>query len=279
MTAQMPSIWSQMNCTIQGIYDRLRYDDGLLRMPTPPGYLSFGPNITMRFNFYEFSVADSKYAAGQLLDYVRNTNRPHSWFFDARVDKDVLNNLSLIYCLPYVEALHTAVTFVLPDYTIDLSKGPPQPDEADIERHAFSNATMDVTGMLDTNVIDIDNATLDSFFKAVIYGKEGVPIEDLLGRANGDHFIRRMQRIYGQSAVQIIARQLPRSVRLVQRKRLRRSRRPTRPFDLQRYRLHPPGTPRPKRHSDADARRRAGRNGFVRGTAFRSHSEDSYTAL
>ncbi|KAF4544330.1 uncharacterized protein LTHEOB_6448 [Lasiodiplodia theobromae] len=45
---------------------------------------------------------------------------------------------------------------------------------------------------------------MDGFFTAVTYGKDGPPIEELLGRANADRLVSRMEHVYARTVVQIL---------------------------------------------------------------------------
>lgn len=45
---------------------------------------------------------------------------------------------------------------------------------------------------------------IDDFFTTVVYGKDGPPIEDLLGRTNADRLVSRMERVYGRITAQML---------------------------------------------------------------------------
>lgn len=212
MTARLPSIRPQMNCTFRGIWDQAPYNVGTFSfsIPSLPEYLDRGP--TTEFYIWDTDIMrNTTYIAASLLSseddlIISSTeigyNTPtHRWFAVARVGHDVLEDVFLIQCTSYIESLHTVVNFTLPNYTIDLSEGNPQPDEADSERHVLTNTDIPMLGILALFDDNPSNRGIDGFFTTVVYGKDGPPIEDLLGRANADRLVRRMEHVYARIVV------------------------------------------------------------------------------
>lgn len=214
MSARLPSIRPRMNCTFRGFWDQASYHSNTFNVTTPPECVHQGP--TMSFGSYEVPVRlHAAYLAATLItsddidpsdsgETVCYDTPDDTWFAVARMGHNVLEDVSLIQCIPYIEALHTVVNFTLPNYNIDLSEGHPQPDETDCERRVLTNTKFSTRGMPILWQENPSNISIDSFFTSVIYGKDGPPIEELLGRANADRLISRMEQVYGRIGAQML---------------------------------------------------------------------------
>lgn len=124
---------SSHDCTFRGIWDQAPYYSESFGMASLPEYLDRGPTT----EFYSGDVgiiSNATYRAASLLSSIDDSPIPnsteigyntptHRWFAVARVGHDVLEDVSLIQCTPYIEALHTFVNSTLLNYNIDLSEG------------------------------------------------------------------------------------------------------------------------------------------------------------
>lgn len=102
----------------------------------------------------------------------------YTYFGHVTQGKQTVDNLTILYCSPFVQQLEVNTTVILPDLRIDTSH-PPIADESTVV--FFSNQTYD---FLDVEfqgfTFNFSDEQHDEFFTALIFGKFGVPAAELL---------------------------------------------------------------------------------------------------
>ncbi|OJD36761.1 uncharacterized protein BKCO1_9000191 [Diplodia corticola] len=246
--SRIPGIRANMNCTLSHMHRNghfktastsrsLFHGDGALIIPVaiPSGCnrsLLFTPldgkDDAAAVNFVFDPPADgtSFFFADQvdqlvdlpLSDAVNacGDNRPHLWFAVGHQTANTTDDLALLHCAPYIEALAYTAIFATQNFEINTT-APPIPDEStarpllldhnNITTAPFSYAvTLPLVGA--GSALRAKNITvppgISPFFAALVYGAEGTPIEDLVGEDNVPRLIDRMQHLYRQLVAQVL---------------------------------------------------------------------------
>ena len=121
----------------------------------------------------------------------------HTWIHYGHYDEDAfeVHDLTVLHCIPFVEALEVEATFNLPDLTVDDTSVPPKPARLPIpwgSRNRTLNS-IPFTGPLPFSGTGMNN---DAFFSVVTRGLHGVPGSDLLGRDKVDAMIEKINEVY-----------------------------------------------------------------------------------
>ncbi|RDL41748.1 uncharacterized protein BP5553_01727 [Venustampulla echinocandica] len=142
-----------------------------------------------------------------------NKTCPTFWIISGRVVNMRAQDVTMLYCSPYLERVQAEVTVTLPDYGIDHDRPPVVNDN---NRTRVGDATMPyrwqeslylpfVTN--DTqNIMNIisDDLTGDGFFGALTKGKDGIPIAQLSGSDNSPKLASAVENLYGKVIAQIM---------------------------------------------------------------------------
>ncbi|KAH8807598.1 hypothetical protein F5884DRAFT_344007 [Xylogone sp. PMI_703] len=122
-------------------------------------------------------------------------------------------NVSLLVCTQALQQVQTRTTFLMPDFDIDPSN-PPETDESTAVYIANGTEGRFIREyqILNNIVAEFPDQNIDAvdynpgvFYSAAISGKDGVPVEELLGSANVDKFVNATSNIYSQYMAQAIS--------------------------------------------------------------------------
>lgn len=221
VTARMPAVRSNMNCSFekymvdQNFWDPVR--DQLFMLDPPAGcetrsklngtgrrplYLMPYPPIgyfPSQDGYFVASMYDTgdivdKYFSPRELDAsstaVCGDGRLHSWYAAGHQTGNITDEISVVHCMPYFEALYTTVTFNLPSLAMD-ERSPIMPDQASIVSLANSSAAAAAIG----------TKVMYDFIDVIANGIHGTPQPELSGQANVDRFISSLERTYGSYAM------------------------------------------------------------------------------
>ncbi|KAH7063103.1 hypothetical protein B0J12DRAFT_694038 [Macrophomina phaseolina] len=119
----------------------------------------------------------------------------------ARVAHRRLQDTTILRCAPYAQAIYTTVNLTLPDLDLDTSASPHMPNaNGPIQETTNVTRTPDLAYQckgMDAQA-QYANASLDPFVAAATLGQDGVPAADLVGPANADRLIARLEKVYAQ---------------------------------------------------------------------------------
>ncbi|KAL1614280.1 hypothetical protein SLS54_009847 [Diplodia seriata] len=110
---------------------------------------------------------------------------------------DGYHNITLLSCTPYMESILVDASFQLPGYTIDDAK-PPQPDESTAKPMGINASAAAIPAITPDNVLGYE----DAFFQAVVWGRDGTPLEQLVGEENMARALERAEHTYRQIVAQ-----------------------------------------------------------------------------
>ncbi|KAF3914447.1 hypothetical protein AA313_de0201527 [Arthrobotrys entomopaga] len=211
----VPAIRTALNCTIvpQDRYHALRLGQDPpsrgenitdvpvwvnISMPGACGNSGYiYNNITELTNLFERPVTGH---FGSLLQLGFAEGCPDFSVFYGRMDNNKIANFTTLLCNGWIQSLDVQTTFLLPNFTIDPSTTP-----ARIEDTArwFSNVTIFPGYTFSTLTIN-SSATdvLDDFLNAVVYGKDGIPLDQL---DTPETLLQGVSNLYGITAAQTIA--------------------------------------------------------------------------
>lgn len=139
---------------------------------------------------------DSQQRPGDQCEF--SDGRQHLWWMVGHQTQNITDELSLLYCAPYVEALYSDVTISLPGYSITT--------EPDLQENGPTLMMTSSSGALTTSV-DNPGASvsgLDDFFIALTQGYQGVPLQELVGSGNTETLLVKMEHLYRQLVAQNI---------------------------------------------------------------------------
>jgi hypothetical protein len=166
LEVRLPAIRSTLNCTLYQGNDALKpsltwgsvqfFPDNPLVL-NGPGYfvLSVQPNTVFGSTVVESSAFDLTYYWGSISEHQ-------------------IDHVAALGCAEKIEQVEVETTFVFPGFNVD-SSHPPIPDEA--TRKPFSNADLESLYAFLPNITSANN--FDTFFAALVYGKDGIPASDL----------------------------------------------------------------------------------------------------
>ncbi|KAL6242742.1 hypothetical protein RBB50_010388 [Rhinocladiella similis] len=112
------------------------------------------------------------------------------------------NNVTSITCYQHIQQVQTLTTFVLPDWTIDVTS-PPVVNESSIET-VVEYADYFLGQVFSSGLGEETYAPLEPFFINVINGDEGVPAADMLGPENQEKLLSAVQHTYRKYMAQAI---------------------------------------------------------------------------
>ncbi|KAF2146580.1 uncharacterized protein K452DRAFT_314831 [Aplosporella prunicola CBS 121167] len=121
-----------------------------------------------------------------------------------RAVNKTITEVTALSCWPYIEQLDVSVTFNLPSYTISNEK-PPVPDKSTSK--VFSNSgptSFDDFTLANPNTGDRTSEELFGVFGLAVYGKDGVPISELIGDTNIHKLNDAVSRVYSRVVAQIM---------------------------------------------------------------------------
>lgn len=220
ITARMPAVRATMNCSFekymvdQNFWDPIRVQLFVLDPPAGcetrsklngtrrPLYLMPYPQIGYFPSQDGYFVA-SMYDTGDIVDkFLQNPGeldasstavcgdgRLHHWYAAGHRTGNITDEISVVHCMPNVEALYTTVTFNLPSLNMD-ERWPVMPDQASIVSLPNSSAAAAISPMVMYDFIDV-----------IVNGIHGTPQRELSGQANIDRFISSLERTYGSFAM------------------------------------------------------------------------------
>lgn len=143
-------------------------------------------------------------------------NRLHLWFAVGHQTGNTTDDLALLHCAPYIEALAYTATFATRNFDINTTAAP-VPDESTARPLLLDHNNMTTAPLsfaVTTPLVGAESALraknvavppgISAFFAALIYGAEGTPIADLTGADNVPRLIDRMQHLYRQLVAQVL---------------------------------------------------------------------------
>lgn len=124
------------------------------------------------------------------------------------------SNISIMYCYQHLEQVLTNVTFSYPGFAIN-STTPPVPIES--TAHTLTNTTNNAQNWFDISTNTLINTLQDvgtsvkgrnwinPFIQALVWGKDGIPIDQLYDNGNMSTLTTAANRLYGQYIAQAIS--------------------------------------------------------------------------
>ncbi|KAF3913403.1 hypothetical protein ABW20_dc0108722 [Dactylellina cionopaga] len=216
VTLSVPAVRASLNCSVvpKDQYRELRIGQDVLpgqnltdlpvwvniSMPGSCGNYGFTyNNITYLGNTFDRPVTGH---FGSLLQLTGEQDEcPDFAVFFGKMEKNKIVNFNTILCDGWTQTLDVKTTFLLPNFTIDASA--PAPERLEESARWFSNQTVFpgytfATLTVNASAPDI----LDDFLNAVVYGKNGVPLNEL---ETPEKLVDGVRWLYGITATQTIA--------------------------------------------------------------------------
>jgi hypothetical protein len=123
------------------------------------------------------------------------------------------SQITTLACYQKLQELDVTVTLLLPDLSIDTSN-PPVPHDASIrsvdgiQQYPVSKFLNGLTPWSSNSTINEKAAKLGGFFGAIVYGKDGIPAEDLVGDANIPRLTSAVSKMYSRYMAQVLSRKM-----------------------------------------------------------------------
>ncbi|KAF3940892.1 hypothetical protein ABW19_dt0200430 [Dactylella cylindrospora] len=121
--------------------------------------------------------------------------------FYGRMDGNKIDNVTTLLCNGWTQSLNVKSTFLLPNFTVDASS--PPPERLGSTAKWFSNQLIYpgyTFSTLNANSGAVD--ILDDFLTAVVYGKGGIPLDELI---IPERLVEGVGRLYGITATQAVS--------------------------------------------------------------------------
>jgi len=118
---------------------------------------------------------------------------------------DVIDQITVLQCMPYLEEVDVSTRFSLPSYAIDMSQ-PPDIIESSarvLKRLGVPTATTWYSLLQFANM-SAETSVLDPLFQAAIFGTHGIPAEELLGTGGTQNLIDSVSHVFAVSAAQLM---------------------------------------------------------------------------
>ncbi|KKY18655.1 hypothetical protein UCDDS831_g05937 [Diplodia seriata] len=112
-----------------------------------------------------------------------------------------VEDVSIIYCRPYLQLLEVEITFILPDYDIDES-APPLPDEATAQFVSNTTTIIAMPRAPELGTSGVQN--VDGFFYTLTTGYQATPLSERIGLNNTATLLAKTQHLYRQMVAQVI---------------------------------------------------------------------------
>ncbi|KAL0263025.1 hypothetical protein SLS55_002000 [Diplodia seriata] len=209
LNARIPALRGNLNCSLANYYTRQNLSEHspggrIITVQPPSGCRTPRENLTegrlVWLSFVDEPEADYEVRylqdvyPGKSFNYsstegrttpgtVCGDNRQHFWYIAGSSTNGDWDDITLIHCVPYIEALLVNVSFFLPEFQIDTS-APIIPDEASAT--PFSNESS--AGYIGSD--------FEHFSQALENGTHGTPFSELTGIANAAKFIERVDSLY-----------------------------------------------------------------------------------
>ncbi|KAF2994704.1 hypothetical protein E8E13_002864 [Curvularia kusanoi] len=120
------------------------------------------------------------------------------------------SEVSALWCTQRIQELNTTVKLTLPDLNIDPAHRP-VPYEDSIRWIGGQTEFPVVRNLRNLSVVtsnstyNTDAATLGNFFAAIVYGKNGIPLQELAGSANLPRLANATSKMYGRYMAQVMS--------------------------------------------------------------------------
>ncbi|GME31222.1 uncharacterized protein LTHEOB_12502 [Neofusicoccum parvum] len=220
MSLRVPAVRGNLNCSLTNYYENKNtsYDLGrLIGSPTiivvdpPEGChtpeingterrLYLKPSDSLKDGYFAAFMADDYDTVSLALykEYIEDTssiqicgdNRQHFWFAAGHQSGDISDSLTLLHCVPYIEALYVTANFSLPSLQLSTSAPVSPHEDTAIPLSTSSSATA------------FPDAKFDKFVAALANGTHGTPLASLAGQPNTAAFRAAIQRLYALYAAQ-----------------------------------------------------------------------------
>ncbi|EPS40640.1 hypothetical protein H072_5440 [Dactylellina haptotyla CBS 200.50] len=227
VTVDTPALRPTLNCTV---FPKDRY----LSLTIGSSAYKPGPNdpplnLTALSIYYNISMpngcGNSAYYDSDFLWLTGSINHPETGYFGVigsvgttkpqcqgiivnfgHMQNNKIENFTTVLCKPLIQSLTVKTTFLLPNFTIDASNTAP-PEILESTAKTFSNqssAAYYAFGKWEPKNAQGTN-TLDPFMTALVYGKDGTPLNELL---DNDILIEKVTRQYGIVAAQAVSQHI-----------------------------------------------------------------------
>lgn len=157
--------------------------------------------VWMPFQYADGQVADACFSLGFMLGrFTFNATSPV--------------NVSIMFCNQTIEEVNVSATWLLPSMTIDGTQNVSVHEES--KRILDGGASFDLEAILvDTGPFptmerssDLVSENIETFHAHVLWGTDGVPLENLVGDANEARYFDAAQRTYRRYMAQVISRNM-----------------------------------------------------------------------
>ncbi|EOD51312.1 hypothetical protein UCRNP2_1955 [Neofusicoccum parvum UCRNP2] len=158
------------------------------------------PSDSLKDGYFAAFMADDYDTVSLALykEYIEDTssiqicgdNRQHFWFAAGHQSGDISDSLTLLHCVPYIEALYVTANFSLPSLQLSTSAPVSPHEDTAIPLSTSSSATA------------FPDAKFDKFVAALANGTHGTPLASLAGQPNTAAFRTAIQHLYALYAAQ-----------------------------------------------------------------------------
>ncbi|GME51181.1 uncharacterized protein LTHEOB_12502 [Neofusicoccum parvum] len=158
------------------------------------------PSDSLKDGYFAAFMADDYDTVSLALykEYIEDTssiqicgdNRQHFWFAAGHQSGDISDSLTLLHCVPYIEALYVTANFSLPSLQLSTSAPVSPHEDTAIPLSTSSSATA------------FPDAKFDKFVAALANGTHSTPLASLAGQPNTAAFRTAIQRLYALYAAQ-----------------------------------------------------------------------------
>lgn len=182
--------------------------NGAGRTP-PPGYFGFVSGLWWK-RLPNTTNPDGTYTPTSRTPYtVCSDNTQHLFMIYGRRIDLTMHNVTLLHCLPFVQAVEVEAEFTLPSLTINENNPSSLPTLSPNTPPTPWNSPTKSSNSIPLPQIDAaadsDANAIDSFFTVLTRGARGAtPISALLGRGKTDAMIARVGQVYAQLGAQAL---------------------------------------------------------------------------
>ena len=152
-----------------------------------------GPNLWLGSNMQVPVDTGGYFGSSLVLGFADNC--PTLALYYGHVTNNKIDDFTAILCTQYLERVQANVTFDLPEFSIST--------EPVVQANSATNFSSFYTGFPTLQVLNVNSTddVLDDTVNALVYGKDGVPTEELL---DADTLIASYTHLYRQYMAQVV---------------------------------------------------------------------------
>jgi hypothetical protein len=168
----------------------------------PPGYFGFVSNLWWK-RLPNVTLPGGGYTPDTRTPYtVCSDDTQHLFIIYGRRIHLTMHNVTLLHCLPYVQAVEVDATFTLPSLTVDDTISPPVAIGTPTPWHSANRSHSSIPL---PEIMADESEAVDPFFTILtLGGPAATPLDALTGRDRIDAMTARIDQVYAQLGAQAL---------------------------------------------------------------------------